>query len=38
MVEQRLGDQYDRLPALAADLVNRPVNLIAALALRMGLR
>ena len=33
MVEQRLADgQYDRLPALAADLVNRRVNLIAALA------
>src|SRR5262249_46781435 len=33
MVERRLADgQYDRLPALAADLVNRRVNLIAALA------
>jgi len=33
MVEQRLADgQYDRLPALAADLVNRRVKLIAALA------
>jgi len=33
MVEQRLADgKYDRLPALAADLVNRRVNLIAALA------
>jgi putative tryptophan/tyrosine transport system substrate-binding protein len=33
MIEQRLADgQYDRLPALAADLVNRRVNLIAALA------
>jgi putative tryptophan/tyrosine transport system substrate-binding protein len=33
MVEQRLADgQYDRLPALVADLVNRRVNLIAALA------
>ena len=33
MVEQRLADgQYDRLPALAADLVSRRVNLIAALA------
>jgi len=33
IVEQRLADgQYDRLPALAADLVNRRVNLIAALA------
>src|SRR5215471_18150649 len=33
MVEQRLADgQYDRLPALAADLVTRQVNLIAALA------
>jgi putative ABC transport system substrate-binding protein len=33
MVEQRLANgQYDRLPALAADLVNRRVNLIAALA------
>src|SRR5262249_15989903 len=33
MVEQRLADgQYDRLPPLAADLVNRRVNLIAALA------
>jgi ABC-type uncharacterized transport system substrate-binding protein len=33
MVEQRLADgEYDRLPALAADLVNRRVNLIAALA------
>jgi putative tryptophan/tyrosine transport system substrate-binding protein len=32
-VEQRLADgQYDRLPALVADLVNRRVNLIAALA------
>jgi len=33
MVEQRLADgQYDRLPALAADLVNRRVNLIAEMA------
>ena len=33
IIEQRLADgQYDRLPALAADLVNRRVNLIAALA------
>jgi putative tryptophan/tyrosine transport system substrate-binding protein len=33
MIEQRLADgEYDRLPALAADLVNRRVNLIAALA------
>jgi putative tryptophan/tyrosine transport system substrate-binding protein len=33
MVEQRLADgQYDRLPALAAELVTRRVNLIAALA------
>src|SRR5262249_29047554 len=33
MVEHRLADgRYDRLPALAADLVSRRVNLIAALA------
>jgi putative tryptophan/tyrosine transport system substrate-binding protein len=33
MIEPRLAEgQYDRLPALAADLVNRQVNLIAALA------
>jgi putative tryptophan/tyrosine transport system substrate-binding protein len=32
-IEARLAEgQYDRLPALAADLVTRPVNLIAALA------
>jgi putative ABC transport system substrate-binding protein len=33
MIEARLAEgQYDRLPALAADLVTRQVNLIAALA------
>jgi putative ABC transport system substrate-binding protein len=33
MIEPRLAEgQYDRLPALAADLVNRQVSLIAALA------
>ena len=33
MIEPRLAEgQYDRLPALAADLVSRRVNLIAALA------
>jgi putative tryptophan/tyrosine transport system substrate-binding protein len=33
MIEPRLAEgQYDRLPALAADLVTRQVNLIAALA------
>jgi ABC-type uncharacterized transport system substrate-binding protein len=33
MIEPRLAEgQYNRLPALAADLVNRQVNLIAALA------
>ena len=32
MIEPRLAEgQYDRLPALAADLVSRRVNLIAAL-------
>src|SRR5262245_17247860 len=32
-IEQRLAEgQYERLPALAADLVSRSVNLIAALA------